>query len=503
MKTRSNRGNNGYIGVVGNFTNGGIIGLNQNTIYREDYFYSDPDFCLPMPNMVEGDQRIAALYRIYPGGSGASGITSSGNFFAFILRGCTYIVDWGDGTTQSYSSGVTAQKQYDFSSISQSTETRSGFRQVIMQAYPSVAGTTFQQAIFNTVFSQPGFTVSTNYTQSMEHLKICSNSLEVLTFATSNTRNASITTFEYVGESNITNFSSMFGSSFTTTMFGLQNIIGTEWTKRGITFSSMFASCSQLKTIPALNCSSGLAFNQMFYNCYGLRTIERINTRSGTNFSEMFLGCSGLESIPSIDTSNATNFASMFKNCYSLTEVPDLNSSKVTNFASMFEGCYLLRRAPRLDTSAASSVATMFRLCASIRSVPEYDLSSASIIAQMFQQCRTIRTIKLINVNSATNALQMFDNCTALKTVALMNASQLSTVSSMFSVCGALESAPLNNLNVSFSYADCGLSPAALNDIFTYAGVTGSGKTLTITNNWGASGCNRSIATAKGWAVAG
>ena len=57
-------------------------------------------------------------------------------------------------------------------------------------------------------------------------------------------------------------------------------------------------------------------------------------------------------------------------------------------------------------------------------------------------------------------------------------------------------------LKFAISFADCKLSAAALNEIFTNLG-TASAQTITIINNYGAATCNRSIATAKGWTVTG
>jgi hypothetical protein len=51
------------------------------------------------------------------------------------------------------------------------------------------------------------------------------------------------------------------------------------------------------------------------------------------------------------------------------------------------------------------------------------------------------------------------------------------------------------------------MSPTELNELFTNlatVGASGAGsKTLTITGSWGATGCNRGIATVKGWTITG
>lgn len=54
----------------------------------------------------------------------------------------------------------------------------------------------------------------------------------------------------------------------------------------------------------------------------------------------------------------------------------------------------------------------------------------------------------------------------------------------------------------SFSVAFCKLSAAALNEIYTNL-PTVVGQTITVSNNYGTTGDNPAIATAKGWTVTG
>ena len=72
-----------------------------------------------------------------------------------------------------------------------------------------------------------------------------------------------------------------------------------------------------------------------------------------------------------------------------------------------------------------------------------------------------------------------------------------------FLLCSNLVVGTLYGTNASISYQNCNLSPTELNRIFTNLSSTGSGKTVTITGNWGAAACDRSIATGKGWTVTG
>lgn len=58
------------------------------TTSGEDYTWTRPSDWLAMPSMTEGDQKVAALYAIYPGGSGAaiSIEGSQGQLFSIVNR---------------------------------------------------------------------------------------------------------------------------------------------------------------------------------------------------------------------------------------------------------------------------------------------------------------------------------------------------------------------------------------------------------------------------------
>jgi hypothetical protein len=98
----------------------------------------------------------------------------------------------------------------------------------------------------------------------------------------------------------------------------------------------------------------------------------------------------------------------------------------------------------------------------------------------MFRFCNSLQTIPLLDFRAAQTFNLVFDGCNNLKQAA----TQIPAINSPWSVSG-------NNL-----------SPAAINQIFTKL-PTGAAfvRTCEITNNWGAAGCDKSIATAKGWNV--
>jgi hypothetical protein len=98
----------------------------------------------------------------------------------------------------------------------------------------------------------------------------------------------------------------------------------------------------------------------------------------------------------------------------------------------------------------------------------------------------------------------MFQYCTSLTSIPLFNTAAISSIaniSNIFNGCINLSQGRTDGLRFTISYANCNLSAAALNDIFTGLGTASGAQTITITGNPGEATCNKTIATAKGWTV--
>jgi surface protein len=174
---------------------------------------------------------------------------------------------------------------------------------------------------------------------------------------------------------------------------------------------------------------------------------------SVTSMANMFANCSSFQSVPAFDTSGVTSMQNMFSSCSSLQNVPAFDTSSVTNMAGMF-ATSSLQSVPGFDTSKVTSMANMFANCSSFQSVPAFDTGGVTAVAGMFLNC---------------NSLSRFE---------------------------------ATGMKVSVSFANCKLSAADLDEIYTNL-ATVTGQTITVTGNYGTASDNPSIATAKGWSVTG
>ncbi len=201
---------------------------------------------------------------------------------------------------------------------------------------------------------------------------------------------------------------------------------------------------------------------------------------SVADFSRLFTGCYSLQAVVSISTDvvSNVNVSYMFYSCQSLASVPQFNTAAVTNMGSMFSGCYSLTSVPLFNTSAVTSMSGMFYNCYSLTSVP------------------------LFNTSAVTNMGSMFYNCFSLASVPQFNTAAVTNMVSMFAACNSLSKVSMTGTKVSFSVANCKLSAARLNEIYSNL-ATVTGQTITVTGNYGTATDNPTIATAKGWTVTG
>ncbi|HOM05160.1 MAG TPA: hypothetical protein PLU67_06680, partial [Candidatus Kapabacteria bacterium] len=163
---------------------------------------------------------------------------------------------------------------------------------------------------------------------------------------------------------------------------------------------------------------------------------------------------------------NVTNTSSMFQYCYSLSNVTLPTSwGNVTNTSYMFQSCYSLRTINNLEYLGSTTT--------------DADFTNFLRDAEAITGTLTIASrLSKIGIYSTSSSAKL--KCTGIR---LTNANSTFTGSSP---------------QVDVSY--CSLDATALNTLFGDL-PTLSGKTIKITGNPGASTCDTSIATSKGWTV--
>lgn len=124
--------------------------------------------------------------------------------------------------------------------------------------------------------------------------------------------------------------------------------------------------------------------------------------------------------------------------------------------------------------------------------------------ASMFQSCSSLQSVPLFNTSNGTNLFAMFYFCTNLQSVPGLNTAAATNLGGIVQACPSLRAgAAFTGTRYSIDYSGAMLSGPALDAIYTALGTAAGSQTITVTNNWGTATDNPSIATAKGWTVAG
>ena len=499
---------------------------------------------LTLPTVSAAEQKVVGLYRI----------DENSNFLAFNCSG-NYTVDWGDGTTENFSSGVAAYHEYDYTNAAfDGTLTDDGYKQTIVTITPQ-AGQNLTSFSSNIIHNQSGLiaghstglldliislpngtsiTLATGqnivierYCEQVTILSYGGTSLYQLFYQKTFLKSVNIS---YDVTAAVTSMTQMFSNCFslqTVPLFNTANV-----TSMGSTFSA----CNSLQTVPLFNTAKVIDMSSMFLSCFSLQTVPLFNTAKVTNMSQMFSSCDSLKAVPLFNTTNVTNMSQMFSSCNLLQAVPLFNTAKVTNMSSMFYNGTALETVPLFNTANVTIMNDMFYSSKSLETVPLFNTANVINMSQMFVGCTSLKTVPLFNTANVTNMTNMFFSCTSLQSVPLFNTANVTLMTSMFHRCSSLQTVPAFNAGASitsssgytsmfgstgtynspvslskieatgfkytFSVANCKLSSTALNELYTNL-ATVTGQTITVTGNYGVAGDDPTIATAKGWTVTG
>ena len=377
-------------------------------------------------------------------------------------NGAAYTIDWGDGIIESAASNAIMQHNYVWSNVSAATITSGGYRQALVTITPP-AGATFSYANFADKYTS-GVTIPAAVRYSTGWLDM-------------NINLPNLTTGQRL---------LIGGSSIRHTFLERINI--TSW---GAITSA----------------------NSMFYSCTGLREINSAqwNTSAITDMSSMFFECIAIQIIDAStwNTSLVTTINSMIRGCVALVEFKcsAWNTGALTNMANFALGCYALAK---IDVSTWNmiNVTTLQFAFNSCYSLPEinigsWTLTNLSTAAGVFASCWNLRDVNIttLSIPIATNLNQMFDSCFSLPFIGTINVPSVATATGICANATSLKSAGFIGINNSTSFLNCMLSGSELDAIYTGLSVTGAGKTITVTGNYGTATHNPTIATAKGWTV--
>jgi hypothetical protein len=475
-------------------------------------YWTRPSEWLTLPTLTGTEQQIVGLVAV---------TDTDSNFIALNIQvsSGTYTVDWGDGTVETIASNTQANHQYNYSTIS-STLTSEGWKQVIVQVYPTTTGQTITVANLNLKYANSSVIVGTlnNYTAGWLDVAMsvpnCTN-LSVGNGGSSQSYLQRCQQFALysVGGPTLSNFN-LGGLS------DLQSvpILNFGNVTSGFNMQTMFYGCVKLKVAPKIDWSKCTNTFQMFFNCYSLVYVPDATTPMSTNWTgvgsvtrlmfqnctslvrapwldtsksssmqSMFNGCTSLEYVPYYDYTTCTDLSSMFNACSSLQTAPKFNNltTAMTVTTSMFAGCSSLSRAPDINTINVTSTQTMFQNCFALEYVPTYNTSNATAMASMFSSCNSLNTAPVIDTTKATNVGSIYSSF-SIDTLPALNVANATTIGTLVNTGNNLSKVNYYGMKVSYSVIGQAMSKNALETMFNNSTGNATSQTVTITNNWGA-----------------
>lgn len=445
---------------------------------------------LTMPAITSANEEVDMLVPIYP----------ESNFIAFNFSTSagTYSVDWGDGTSGTFTSGVAAQKQYDYTTAaldgtnapvtfqqSGSTVTRTshGYTNGNIISFASITTTTgitatqiyyVINATTNT-FQLAATLGGTALTLTNDGTGIILPYKQAIIKVTPTTGGATLTTVNLQVKNTTVGLQAyaqpvmdltISAACTSLTIQGASPVVPmnileqcTILRHNTINFTSLFENNKSLQSVNITN-ATATEFINMFKNATGIQRIASFNnTANGGNMLGMFSGCTSLQAIPLINTTNVTNMTQTFFGCSSLQTIPLLNTSNVTSMQQIFSNCPALQYVPLLNTSKVINMGGAFAVCNSLTTVPIFNTANVSNMAVMFQGCTSINTIPLFNTINVANMQNFCNNASSLQSVPLLNTSNVTNMTSMFNDCNTLGNIPLYDTgkvtNMSTMFQSC------------------------------------------------
>jgi hypothetical protein len=349
-----------------------------------------PEDWLPMPEILETEDKIAILVAVYNDTSNIVG------FNCIVTNSSTYTVDWGDGIVETLTGF--AQHNYNWDDVDSTSLTSRGYRQAMIIITPASGEsfTTFRSSI------RFGMMPVDGYVQPFLEMSL-----------------------NCPGEPN--------------TSLSFSNL--------NITAANAWACLLESIKIRGQNLFQGV--DGFLAHCYSLRKVDLIsgpgNFIIGNTLTSTFLECHNLEEVPDLYTLN-TGFTSTFQGCTSLKKIGTLTVGATTGFAnwgSCFSGCSSLTKLPEIvnnNPSAITSIAGTFSGCTCLTYLDLSDWNISALFSSTFLNCKSLQKIVFPEVYTITGLLRAFDGCSSLKELNNLRVSTASPVSfdTAFSGCESL-----------------------------------------------------------------
>lgn len=439
---------------------------------------------LPLTLATASQNTLTGLVRIepYPSESQSTPLSLS-------ATGGSYTVNWGDGTSNNYTTGQVANHIYSYNNnllantnapctLNAATSTvmytNHGFQEGdVVYLYNVSGGAGVQSSVqyfaknttantfqVSQILGGPTITMTTDGTATLLEYKqaivtVTPQAGQTLTFVST----------DYDG-------STAYTAAYNLSAYGtyVSYMTAIAWLDMSIGFSSLtdFNICRYVphRNLERIHFDVSVApitrtdWSYWFANLLRLTVVQGTipipTTRGAVNLTGLFSGSIGLAVGPAMDTSAVTNMSYMFQYCYRLQALPSYTMSSVTTTYQMFSGCYILTDVPsHWSLPNVTDARQMFYQCYALREISSLSLPVCTKTTQMFYQCYALKAVRSITTSPLlTDCGNMFQACVSLVVAPYFDTSGVTTPGSMFTGCSMLQTAPAYNFSSATSLSN-------------------------------------------------
>ncbi len=442
-------------------------------------FYDDirPDWPDINSLVSEGDEKIVIQTAVFDTGS---------NYLHFRCAG-DFDVNWGDGTSNSYSADSEAGRIYTASAFPASSASSAGYKVATCTVTPQ-AGQQLTEFLM-------GITTCTTATPNPGVDGMASNALDIRIAGTNFTklriegetreRREMLERVVFVGNMGTLNGSTNFSfshnrackffrypnpntsfdgnTSFSNNNALLACTIGDkdfrQDLKHVVSGQNMFQGNSSMLHADgpsgSLSGSSCTTARSMFQACDNLRNVGNLEFPNATSTLDMFTGCRSLQKIGNqtinsstgtansdgvFDFSNVTQAESTFEQCSALVDVyfpPNLTFPSATDSDAMFLGCNsfkVFRPNPDIVANTTSTL-QMFKSCVMMHTLGPINIGKSQNMQNIFQSCESLVTIESMSFHSVTHALGLMTSTEVVTNFPHFNFLSATSLDSAFEGC--------------------------------------------------------------------
>lgn len=309
---------------------------------------------LQMPTITSAENKCAFLFAVYDDEENCMAISYSSTT-------CNYLINWGDGTTQSVNNNNgTFQKRYNYASISSIVLQDSfgiNYKQVIITitlnsgtSAPWLVNALLTRSgksqILESVISHNNGVTFNSRTQTMMQSLIIIKLIPTAVVSSYFRDFIALRNFE--GFENIDTTNTTTSTTVFANMGPVSQALNFTWNSGAAGMTSILAG-SRIKKFGNMTFDGSGGLSTAVSPCSALEEIGDINLGNHNTLTQTFQNNVSLRKIGTITTGGtSSNITAMFQNCYSLQEIvfnPVPGLANVTTITpTTFANCYALRR---------------------------------------------------------------------------------------------------------------------------------------------------------------